>query len=164
MAVPSLLLINALRKTASKLRNGVHYSWGHHGACNCGNLLQTVTHLSENEILRFAHTSVGEWTELAEEYCPVTNAPVNMVISELQKLGLNSTDVHHIEYLNDKKVLQFLEGGFRWLKHNKREDAIAYFEAFANMLEEELLNTIKINFEDILPYHSLVEKPTLTVL
>ena len=39
MAYPNLKLIHSLRETASRLREGVYYAWGNHGACNCGNLL-----------------------------------------------------------------------------------------------------------------------------
>jgi hypothetical protein len=46
-------------------------------------------------------------------------------------------------------VLKHLPGGFRWLKRNKREDAIAYFEAFADLLEEKLLQHIEINIDTI---------------
>lgn len=151
MATPTIELISALRETASKLRNGAHYAWGHHGACNCGNLLQTVTSLTEGEILRYAHTGTGEWTELAEEFCPVTNAPLTLLLTRLQEIGLTPSDIHHIEYLTDKEVLKHLEGGFRWLKRNKKEDAIAYFEAFANLLEEKLALQVKIKMADLLP-------------
>ncbi|MBL0357599.1 MAG: hypothetical protein IPP72_12285 [Chitinophagaceae bacterium] len=149
MAKPTIELINALRETATRLSNGARYAWGHHGACNCGNLLQTVTKLTEGEILRYAHTGLGEWTELATEFCPVTNAPLTLVITRLEEIGVTPTDIHHIEYLNDKEVLQYLPGGFRWLKRNKREDAIAYFEAFANLLEEKLLQHIEISIDYI---------------
>ncbi len=145
MAHPSIELINAFRKTAERLRNGAHYAWGHHGACNCGNLLQVITPLTEAEILHYAHLGNGEWTELAEEFCGVSNAPVSLVISKLEQAGLTPTDIHHIEYLDDKQVLQYLPGGFRWLKRNVREDVILYFEAFADMLEEKLLKTVTID-------------------
>jgi len=156
MATPTIELISALRATASKLRNGAHYAWGHHGACNCGNLLQTVTSLTEGEILRYAHTGTGEWTELAEEFCPVTNAPLTLLLTRLQEIGLTPSDIHHIEYLTDKEVLKHLEGGFRWLKRNKKEDAIAYFEAFANLLEEKLAQQVKIKMADLLPEAEVV--------
>ena len=149
MATPTIELINALRETATRLRNGAHYAWGHHGACNCGNLLQTVTKLSAGEILRYAHTGIGEWTELAEEFCPVTNAPLTLVITRLEAIGLTPTDIHNIEYLGDKDVLKHLSGGFRWLKRNKKEDTIDYFEAFANLLEEKLLQHIDVNIDNI---------------
>lgn len=149
MAHPSFALINALRNTAIKLQNGSKYAWGHHGACNCGNLLQTITQLSEGEILRYAHTGIGEWTELAQEFCPITNAPLNLVFSSLQAIGLTPTDIHNIEYLADKEVLNFVEGGFRWLKKNKREDVITYFNAFAAMLEEKLLMQIDIDVSNL---------------
>lgn len=158
MALPTIELISALRETAHRLRNGAHYAWGHHGACNCGNLLQTVTNLTEGEILRYAHTGTGEWTELAEEFCPVSNAPLTLVITRLEAIGLTPSDIHHIEYLSDKEVLTHLPAGFRWLKRNKREDAIDYFEAFANLLEEKLLQTIDINIESIPMSKPVVEK------
>ena len=150
MAKPSLELISALRKAASRLQNGAHYAWGHHGACNCGNLLQTVTQLSEGEILRYAHTATGEWTELAEEFCPVTNAPVSLLITRLQEIGLTPTDIHHIEYLTDREVLKQLPGGFRWLKRNRREDAIEYFEAFAQLLEDKLVHEVQVDVQALL--------------
>lgn len=149
MAKPTIELINALRETATRLQNGSHYAWGHHGACNCGNLVQVVTNFSRGEILRYAHQGVGEWTELAQEFCPVTKAPIGLIISKLVAIGLTPTDIHHVEYLTDKEVLRNLPGGFRWLKRNKREDAIAYFDAFADLLQEKLLKEIDINIDQI---------------
>lgn len=149
MAKPSIELIEAFRETARRLRNGAHYAWGHHGACNCGNLVQVLTPLTEGEILRYAHTAIGEWTELAEEYCSVSDAPVNLMMSKLERSGLTPVDIHHIEYLTDREVLNHLPGGFRWLKRNVREDVILYFEAFANMLEEKMAATVSINMEEL---------------
>lgn len=150
MANPNMELIEALRATASRLRNGAYYAWGNHGACNCGNLLQVVASLSKEEVLRYARTGIGEWTELAEDYCGVTDAPVDLLIEKLETLGLTPTDIHNIEYLEDREILEALPGGFRWLKRNVREDVIAYFEAFANVLEEKLLSKISISYDDLL--------------
>jgi hypothetical protein len=157
MANPSIELITALRQTATRLKSGVHYAWGHHGACNCGHLVQVVSNLTEGEIIRYAHTGTGEWTELAEDFCSITSAPHTLLLAKLQQLGLNPTDIHHIEYLSNKEVLQYLDGGFRWLKRNKREDAIAYFEAFANMLEEQLL--LQIDITNIISMETLPSDP-----
>ena len=150
MAKPSIELIGALRKTAQRLRAGAHYSWGHHGACNCGNLLQVITSMTEGEILRYAQTGTGEWTELSEEYCPDTNAPLNTIFSKLEQAGLTPVDVHDIEYLTDRGVLRELPGGFRWLKRNVREDVILYFETFANLLEEQLIALVDIKINDLI--------------
>jgi len=144
MAYPNFELITALRNTAGRLRNGANYAWGNHGACNCGNLLQSVTHLSKQEILQYAHTGIGEWTELAEDYCGITDAPVSLLVHKLTNIGLTPVDIHNLEYLQDKQVLQNLPGGFRWLKRNVREDVIVYFETFANLLEDKLLENIEI--------------------
>ena len=144
MAHPSIQLINALREAAHNLQNGADYAWGHHGSCNCGHILQVTTRLSKKEILEHAQTVYGEWTEIAEDYCGVTNAPAYLMVSKLEKLGLTPTDIHNLEYLEDRTVLQGLPGGFRWLKRNVREDVIIYFESMAEMLEEQLLKRIEL--------------------
>lgn len=151
MAYPNLQLIAALRETASRLKNGAAYAWGNHGACNCGNLTQVITRLSKEEILSHAHTGIGEWTELAEDYCGVTNAPASMLISKLQEVGLTASDIHNLEYLEDRDVLNQLPGGFRWLKRNQREDVIDYFETFAILLENKLTDEIHFTMEELLP-------------
>lgn len=150
MAQPNLALITALRETAKRLREGAHYAWGNHGACNCGNLMQVVGNMSKEEILKYAHTGIGEWTELAEDFCPVTDAPWGLLISKLQQIGLTPSDIHHLEYLEDKSVLEKLPGGFRWLQRNVREDVIVYFETYAQLLEEQLIETLEVDFSDML--------------
>ncbi len=145
MAQSTFELIQALRLTAKNLQNGAYHSWGHHGACNCGNLVQSVTEFTKDEILRYAHDGAGEWTELAIDFCPITNAPLALIFHKLEEIGLTPTDIHHIEYLSDVEVLNNLPGGKRWLKRNKKQDAIDYFETFANLLEEILLKTINID-------------------
>ena len=150
MAKATIELITALRLTADNLRNGAYHSWGHHGACNCGNLVQSITKFTKEEILQYAHTGTGEWTELAQEYCGTTSAPLALVFNKLEQVGLTPTDIHHIEYLSDRKILEHLTGGFRWLKHNKRADAIDYFEAFANILEQEWLLTGEVNIDQLI--------------
>lgn len=149
MARPTLALVNALRETANRLRNGTHYAWGHHGSCNCGNLLQVVTNLTSGEIVRYAHQGIGEWTELAQEFCPVTRAPLNLIISKLIEIGLTPTDIHHLEYLTDRAVLDELPGGFRWLQRNRREDAILYFETFATILYQKLEDEVTTELNEI---------------
>jgi len=144
MAKANIQLINALRYTAQRLKNGAHYAWGNHGACNCGNLLQTACGLSKEEILQYAQSGTGEWSELAEDYCGITDAPVSLLLLKLEQLGLTATDIHNLEYLEDKTVLQKLPGGFRWLSRNVREHVIVYFETFADMLEEKLIDQVKI--------------------
>ena len=144
MAHPNIQLVATLREAAQKLRSGAHYAWGSHGACNCGHVLQVVTKLSKEEIIRHAQTVHGEWTEIAEDYCGVTNAPAYLLISKLEGLGLTPTDIHNLEYLEDKTVLGALPGGFRWLKKNLREDVIVYFETFADLLEEQLIRNVPL--------------------
>jgi hypothetical protein len=144
MVAKKVILIEGLRKAASNLRTGAFYAWGHHGACNCGHLLQVVTSLSKEEIQAYAHTGYGEWTEIVEESCSVTGVPLGLLITELRSMGLSNNDIHNLEYLEDRTVLNNLPGGFRWLKRNQREDVIVYFDTYANMLEEKMLEQIEI--------------------
>ena len=156
MAHPNTALIEGLRKAAAGLVKGNYYAWGHHGACNCGHLLQATTEFTKEEILTYAHTGIGEWTELAHESCPVTNAPVDLLLKKLQELGLTPTDIHNIEYLEDRDVLNRLPDGFRWLKRNERAHVVMYFETMANMLEEKLINQIEVNYSELLPLAEVI--------
>jgi hypothetical protein len=144
MAHPNITLINTLREAAYNLRKGAPYAWGHHGSCNCGHVLQVITHFSKEEIVRHAQTVYGEWSEIAEDYCGVTNAPAYLLVSKLEKIGLTPTDIHNLEYLEDRNVLNNLPGGFRWLKKNLRDDVVVYFETMANLLEEQLVDSIQL--------------------
>jgi hypothetical protein len=155
MAIPNIALINALRETAQRLKNGATYAWGNHGACNCGNLLQVITPLSRQEIMGYAHTGIGEWTELAEDYCGITNAPVDLMVSKLMEAGLTPSDIHHLEYLDNREILEQLPGGFRWLRKNDRDDVISYFETYADVLENALISSIDIR-EVLVPQEVLV--------
>ncbi len=140
MALPSSLLIESLRTTAERLRDGARYTWGRHGHCNCGNLAQTLTGFSAAEIEGYNLSGAGEWTELAQDYCEVSRAPEALVLHKLMDAGLTPADVRNLEYLSDKTVLQHLPGGFRWLERNRREDVILYFETLADLLEQKLLD------------------------
>ena len=150
MAHPTPELINALRVTASRLRSGAYYAWGHHGGCNCGNLVQVVCDLNKEQIVAMAHESSGEWTEIAQESCSVTHLPLRQILQRLESIGLTPSDVHHLEYLDDVAVLRQLPGGFRWLKRNQREDVIAYFETMAEQLEECLLQKVEVDMQALL--------------
>lgn len=155
MAIPNIALINALRETAQRLKNGATYAWGNHGACNCGNLLQVITPLSRQEIMGYAQTGIGEWTELAEDYCGITNTPVDLMVSKLMEAGLTPSDIHHLEYLDNREILEQLPGGFRWLRKNDRDDVISYFETYADVLENALISSIDIR-EVLVPQEVLV--------
>ena len=150
MAFPTIPLIEGLRTAAAELRKGAYYAWGHHGACNCGHLLQATTHLTKEEIVTYAHTGKGEWTELAEEACAISGAPVDLLISKLEQLGLTTVDIHNIEYLGDREILNHLPGGFRWLQRNVREDVIAYFETMANLLESRLSRNLSTSVSAVM--------------
>jgi hypothetical protein len=129
-------IIRILRKTAQNLEDTDHYAWGHVGMCNCGHLIQSVTALSSQEIIRCAQQSyLDEWTEFANDYCPATGSLVDDLISALIREGFQLQDIHHLEYLSDKTVLNALPNGFRYLQRNNRYDVALYMRTWAALLE-----------------------------
>lgn len=144
MARPTPELIDALRRTARKLTDGAPYQWGHMGGCNCGNLAQELTKLNKDDIHRYAMQRYGDWNEQVEDFCPTSAMPIDLVISEMIAAGLALEDLKHLEKLSDRQVLLRFPIEKRFLKHNVRNDVVAYFNEWANLLEEQLLEKITL--------------------
>lgn len=144
MARPTPELINALRRTALKLQNGASYQWGHMGGCNCGNLAQELTSLNKDDIHRYAMQRYGDWNEQIDDYCPTSQMPLDLLINQMIIAGLMLEDLKHLEKLDDRQILLRLPLNKRYLKHNIREDVILYMNAWADMLEEQLLQKIQL--------------------
>lgn len=136
MARPTLELVTALRDTAARLSRGATYKWSHFGQCNCGNLAQTITRLSPEQVYRAAFARTGDWGEQAREFCSTSGYPIDYVFEQLFALGLDADDIQHLERLSDGRVLRRL--GAQALAHNRREDVVAYMQAWADLLEESL--------------------------
>ncbi len=144
MAIPTLQLITALRTTAKKIEQGAPYMWGHMGACNCGNLAQALTGFTKAEIHAFAMRGVGDWSEQITEYCGSANAPLDLVIEKLLAAGLTQQDLISLERLSSDKVLNQLPIAKRYLSKNIKEDVILYMKTWANVLEEELSDGVRL--------------------
>jgi hypothetical protein len=151
MARPSLELIDALRRTARKLNEGAPYQWGHMGGCNCGNLAQELTQLNKDQIHAYAMQRYGDWNEQVDDYCSTSFMPIDLIISEMVGAGLMLEDLKHLEKLSDRQVLMRFPIEKRFLKHNLREDVVAYMNEWANLLEEQLLERIKLPIEVAAP-------------
>lgn len=146
MALPKPALIQALRQTAKKLSKSQQYQWGHMGSCNCGHLVQEITQLSRAEIHEYAmRTRSGDWSEQALDFCPTSGYLMDQVISIMLDAGMELADFKHLERLSDKEVLARLPEESGYLRHNYREDVIKYFYAWADLLEERLLQQVSIS-------------------
>lgn len=128
-------LSGALRETAQRLESGARYEWGHMGRCNCGHLVQTITQMSDYEIVKSIDFAYDEWTEHAKDYCDGTGHKVDDLFDTLKRFGMSHKDVMHLEYLSDKRVLERLDGGLRYLEKNKIEDVTLYMNTWADLLE-----------------------------
>lgn len=150
MARPTPELIEALRRTAIKLKNGAPYQWGHMGGCNCGNLAQELTKLNRDQIHQYAMQRYGDWNEQVDDYCSTSQMPIDIVINEMLNAGLMLEDLKHLEKLDDRQVLARFPLEARYLKHNVRDDVVAYMNAWAELLEEQLLEKITLpNFQSM---------------
>lgn len=127
-------VIAALRTTATRLREGAAYEWGHAGACNCGHLAQTVTAASKATIYREV---AGEWSEHLRDYCPRTGKSLDEVVSTMVQFGFAPGELRDLENLTDDRILRRLPDGRRYLRRNVREDVVLYLETWAELLAEQ---------------------------
>ncbi len=145
MAKPTPELIAALRKTAKKIQMTAHYQWGHMGSCNCGHLVQEITKLSKAQIHEYAmRTRGGDWSEQALDYCPTSGYLMDQVISIMLEAGMELEDFKHLEKLSDKAVLSRLPEAYKYPRYNHQEDVSRYMFAWADLLEEKLMQQIEL--------------------
>lgn len=137
MAKPTPHLIDALRATALRLESGARYEWGHMGRCNCGHLAQSLTSLTADDIHRMALTRSGDWSEQSTLYCPTSGFELDALIDLLLEAGLSPSDIGHLENLSDVRVLRRLPPEARGLERNRREHAVRYMRAWADLLAGE---------------------------
>ncbi len=147
MAKPSVELIQALRNTAKRLAKAPDYQWGHMGSCNCGFLAQEITRLSKHQIHSRAMQRYGDWNEQLNDYCPTSGLLMDDLISQLLDAGLDIDDLKNLEKLSDKSILNNLPSGKKHLSKNSKNDVVAYIIAWADLLENELLNDIHLSKE-----------------
>ncbi len=135
MAKPITSVILALRETAQRLEKSDGYQWGHMGQCNCGFLAQVVTQASPREIHARAMEGHGDWSEQLRDYCPSTGLPMDNLIDDLISFGFDRDDLVHLERLSNPQVLAIMPDRGIHLKHNCKEDAVAYLNAWSSLLE-----------------------------
>jgi hypothetical protein len=142
---PTPELIDALRKTAKRLAsNTVRYQWSHQGSCNCGHLAQTLTNLSHAEIHSYAIERHGDWEDHAEDYCSTSGHHIDRIITAMLEIGMTRDDIGYLEKLDSPAVLYRLPLEQRNLTRTNREHVVLYMNTWADMLEEQLLDTIEL--------------------
>jgi hypothetical protein len=144
MARPTPELIHALRTTAKRLKSDIEYYWSHQGSCNCGHLAQTITGISKVEIHRVATERYGDWEDHAEDYCATSGHHLDQIITAMLEIGMTRDDIGRLERLSDNAVLMSLPAERRTLQYNRRDDVILYMEAWAALLEEQILRDIQL--------------------
>jgi hypothetical protein len=138
MAKPTVQLIDALRNTAKRLCSSGEFRWTHMGRCICGHLAQTITRFTPVQIHAMALQKAGDWEQQTYDYCPSSKYRIDFVIQSMLDLGLNRQDIACLEKLSDVRVLRYL--GVTHLDYRSAGDAVCYLNAFADILETELLD------------------------
>lgn len=142
MATATPELIAALERAAARIAKAPNYQWGHMGHCNCGHLAQELTPYTAAEIHAMALNRHGDWADQTLDYCPSSGLPFDSVIDTLLEQGLSLEDLRHLERLSDTAVRTAM--GQAQPQKNTREDAVAYLRAWAKLLTDELIETVKI--------------------
>lgn len=138
-------LIIALRQAAEEIRSSAKYEWGHMGSCNCGFLAQQLTGLSRSEIHKGAMEKIGDWTDQLNDYCPNSGYPMDNLIFDLLQNGLSIENLASLERLSDSKVLDSIDNKYKPLRFNVANDVFIYMNAWASLLEDELMRSISID-------------------
>lgn len=144
MARASLELIDALRKTAKRVALKSNYDWKNIGACNCGNLAQIITGMDKKEIHKNGIQKHGDWEMLVYLYRENSKYKIDEVISRMIDTGMTPEEIVHLENLSDPKILERLPENRKYLKRDNKDDVVLYLELWAQMLEDELLEAIRI--------------------
>ena len=154
MAKPSIQLIEALEKTASKIEKGAKYQWGHMGSCNCGHLAQELTEFSKAEIHRFAMERSGDWNDQILEFCPTSGVPMDLMISKMISFGLSLDDLKHLECLSDSNILKRIPRERRHqMNKNNKSDVVLYLKTWAFALRDKwiALNEVQDSIKEEKP-------------
>jgi len=137
MKLPNMELVRAMRSAAKRLRANAVYSWGHHGSCNCGHLIQSLTKLTHRQIRQAAHQKDGEWKDLSRTHCETSGLEVDKILKILFSLGLNVEDIIHLENLSDPKILKLMPIDSNSVKRNNRMHLIYYLESWADYIDSK---------------------------
>lgn len=138
----SLFRIEALREAAKKISTGKGYQWGHMGACNCGHLAQEICNMTSADIHSAAMKRHGDWRDQLRDYCPGSGLAIDDIILYMEEAGFSIQDLINLERLEDSKVRRFM--GRTELRHNNPQDVKDYLNAWADMLEAEYLENVKL--------------------
>ena len=130
-------LVCAMRSAAKRLRANAVYSWGHHGSCNCGHLIQSLTKLTHRQIRQAAYHKGGEWRDLSRSHCETSGLEVDKILKILFSFGLNVEDIIHLENLSDPKILKSMPIDSNAVRRNNRMHLIYYLESWADHIESK---------------------------
>lgn len=134
--LPSLkIVVNSLEKDI------VHYDWHQQQSCNCGLVVQAVLNATPNEVQmlfdygkKYSYTT--NWQEAVKDNCSITGIPMNDVFKTLYDLGLRPEDIVHLEYLNNRAILEIAKIDIKIASYySNKENLILYLKAWVKILE-----------------------------
>ncbi len=160
------VLIRSLKIAISALgKDIVEYKWTSQQSCNCGVVVQALLGTTKEatiklfdearfdieNLIKAKCDSSGEiiengshrtWREVAQQHCSVTGQPLHRVFELLCEAGLKMQDIVHLEYLNNKAILEVAKIDTKEKEYyTKKENLIKYLRAWVGILEGKKENT-----------------------
>jgi hypothetical protein len=145
-------LIESLRIAANALeKDFIHYKWIHQHSCNCGVVVQAVLGIATTKVqqlfneatraTQFAYDPKNDdfltWRGVCQRSCSVTGEPLSNVFKVLKESGLRPEDIVHLEYLNNKAILE-ISGIKKESKYfTQKTNLILYLKAWVKILEQD---------------------------
>jgi hypothetical protein len=136
--------------------NDTYYKWTNYTSCNVGLFAQLCTNASESEIKRRVNNEYADfirqveiqekngteddpmsWTLMVNYYCGITGKSVCGIIGDLQKAGFTSSDISHLEYLNDKYILSKTDINNSAQYYTLSDNLIKYLKAWEEIIKEQ---------------------------
>lgn len=136
-------LAEALREAARRIEDpSTRYSWSLVTRCNCGILAQVVMDLDQDELLMRVARDVpgdwieGYWSELSNQYaCPITSLRMGTVLRTLGDLGMDWSDLAHLEMTDSPEVLKACGWNRGDDTYGSRDSVVRYMRAWADLLD-----------------------------
>ncbi len=127
----------------------IFYDWKSHGSCNCGIVVQAIMSMdrsntkklflhARNEIGTYKPEEGRTWREVLQKSCSVTGEPITQVFKILRDKGLQPEDIVHLEYLNNKAILEVTDiDTSEKMYHSKKDNLIKYLKGWLQILKGE---------------------------
>jgi len=149
----SVKLVRTLTVAIESLKSGqIPYNWNNPGTDNVGVVLCAGFGIPSNELQYmfddYGHELDGlerSWSSVVSYFCPLDGMADDLLFQQMEAIGLQRNDIHHLDYLNNLMILE--SAGFVkqskfpkfWQKeyrvdYRSKDNLIQYLEGWVHLL------------------------------